>query len=232
MPMPINLTHGGLFEGIGGFSIGAQRCGIKTKWVCEINQYRKQILRQHFPDAEQYRDIRNITPPKLILSQEVFHARIYQLLEKVWASLESKADSGQSISELFMKAIPGTSLLKILLSYEIKDLKLSYMTFPKSGMMRNGNVYELPNLVTLIDEKDYSLLPTPLKSDGDKSGMFKSSAALMKYLESHTDRLVYQCQLNGFSRKEILATYQAIMGFPQGWTEIKSRQLEMQLYQT
>lgn len=126
-----------------------------------------------------------ILPPlKLILSQEVFHAKIYQLLEKVWESLASRADCGQSISELFINAVPGTSLLKILLSYEIKDLKLSYITFPKSGMMHNGNVYELPNLVTHIDEKDYSLLPTPLKSDGDKSGMFKSSEALLKYLDS------------------------------------------------
>lgn len=60
------LTHGGLFEGIGGFSIAARRCGIDTKWVCEINHYRKQILRQHFKDAHQYRDIRKLhTPPRV-----------------------------------------------------------------------------------------------------------------------------------------------------------------------
>jgi len=56
-------THGGLFEGIGGFSIGAARTGLTTKWVCEINPYRKQILRQHFQHAEQYRDIRKLTNP-------------------------------------------------------------------------------------------------------------------------------------------------------------------------
>lgn len=57
------LTHGGLFEGIGSMSLGAQRAGIKTKWVCEINHWRKKILRKHFPDAEQYRDIRSLKYP-------------------------------------------------------------------------------------------------------------------------------------------------------------------------
>lgn len=165
----------------------------------------------------------------LIFSQEVFHAKIFLLLESMTASSESKANYGQSISELFVKCGPGLSLLKMLLSLESKDLKLSYTTFPKSGTMRNGNVYAHVSLVTRMSVKGYSLLPTPLKSDGDKSGMFNSSKALMKYLESHTDRLFYQCQLNGFTRKQITATYLAVMGFPEGWTETKSPQLAMQL---
>lgn len=29
------LTHGGLFEGIGGFSLGAEWAGIETEWQVE-----------------------------------------------------------------------------------------------------------------------------------------------------------------------------------------------------
>lgn len=59
-------THAGVFEGIGGFSLAAQRCGLTTKWVCEINTYRKQILRQHFPNAYQYRNIVNVSNPERV----------------------------------------------------------------------------------------------------------------------------------------------------------------------
>jgi len=59
-------THAGVFEGIGGFSLGAQRAGLQTTWVCEINPFRKQILRTHFKHATQYRDIRSLHNPACI----------------------------------------------------------------------------------------------------------------------------------------------------------------------
>lgn len=59
----MEFTHGGLFEGIGCFSLGAQRCGIKTKWAVEINHFRKSLLRKNFPHVEQYKDIRKTKSP-------------------------------------------------------------------------------------------------------------------------------------------------------------------------
>lgn len=59
-------THAGVFEGIGGFSLAALRCGLTTKWICEINTYRKQILRQHFPHAYQYRNIVQLKNPERV----------------------------------------------------------------------------------------------------------------------------------------------------------------------
>lgn len=38
------LTEAGVFAGIGGFQEAARLEGIKTKWVCEINPYRLNIL--------------------------------------------------------------------------------------------------------------------------------------------------------------------------------------------
>ncbi|MEZ5047497.1 MAG: DNA (cytosine-5-)-methyltransferase [Chitinophagaceae bacterium] len=54
------LTHGGLFEGIGGFSLGAHRVGIESLFAVEISKYKMNILKQHFPKIKLYGDITTI----------------------------------------------------------------------------------------------------------------------------------------------------------------------------
>lgn len=51
------MTHLGLFEGIGGFSLAARWMGWKTLAWCEINPFCQLILKQHFPEAEGIEDI-------------------------------------------------------------------------------------------------------------------------------------------------------------------------------
>lgn len=43
------LTLGSLFDGIGGFVLAAQRCGIKTVWASEIEPNCIEITKRHFP---------------------------------------------------------------------------------------------------------------------------------------------------------------------------------------
>lgn len=56
--MTIELTHGGLFEGIGGFSLAARWAGIKTVWQVENNEWCTKLLNKHFPEAEKHGDIK------------------------------------------------------------------------------------------------------------------------------------------------------------------------------
>ena len=56
-------SHAGLFEGIGGFTIGAQRNKIETKWVCELDSYKRKVLKNHFPNATQFTNIRHLNHP-------------------------------------------------------------------------------------------------------------------------------------------------------------------------
>lgn len=51
------MTHLGLFEGIGGFSLAARWAGWETVAWCEWNEFCQKILGYHFPNAEKHSDI-------------------------------------------------------------------------------------------------------------------------------------------------------------------------------
>lgn len=52
------MTHASLFSGIGGFDLAAEWAGWTNAFNCEINPFCRKVLKYHFPDAEQYEDIR------------------------------------------------------------------------------------------------------------------------------------------------------------------------------
>lgn len=54
------ITHGGLFSGIGGFGLGFQWAGIKTIWDVDIEPYSQQSLKINFPETEIFGDIREV----------------------------------------------------------------------------------------------------------------------------------------------------------------------------
>jgi DNA (cytosine-5)-methyltransferase 1 len=54
-----------LFSGIGGFSLGLERAGMKTVAFCEIEPYCRAVLRKHWPDVPIYDDIRTLTADRL-----------------------------------------------------------------------------------------------------------------------------------------------------------------------
>jgi site-specific DNA-cytosine methylase len=47
-----------LFSGIGGFSLGLERAGMRTVAFCEINEYCREVLRKHWPTTPICEDIR------------------------------------------------------------------------------------------------------------------------------------------------------------------------------
>ena len=56
----MELTHGSLFSGIGGFDLGFERVGIKTLWQVECDPYALKVLEKHWPDVPRYTDIRAV----------------------------------------------------------------------------------------------------------------------------------------------------------------------------
>jgi len=52
------VTHGSLFSGIGGFDLAAEWAGFKNLFNCEWEEFPRKVLKHHFPNAQQYGDIK------------------------------------------------------------------------------------------------------------------------------------------------------------------------------
>lgn len=53
------MTHASLFSGIGGFDLAAEWAGWSNAFNCEIDPFCRKVLKYHFPNAEQYEDIKS-----------------------------------------------------------------------------------------------------------------------------------------------------------------------------
>lgn len=54
-----------LFSGIGGFSLGLERAGMRTVAFCEIDPFCRRVLAKHWPDVPCYDDVRSLTAARL-----------------------------------------------------------------------------------------------------------------------------------------------------------------------
>jgi DNA (cytosine-5)-methyltransferase 1 len=54
-----------LFSGIGGFSLGLERAGMRTVAFCEIDPYCRRVLGKHWPGVPIYDDVRTLTAVRL-----------------------------------------------------------------------------------------------------------------------------------------------------------------------
>lgn len=54
-----------LFSGVGGFSIGLERAGMRTVAFCEIEPYCRAVLGKHWPGVPIYEDVRSLTADRL-----------------------------------------------------------------------------------------------------------------------------------------------------------------------
>lgn len=52
-----------LFSGIGGFSLGLERAGMRTVQFCEIDPFCRSVLAKHWPGVPCHDDIRTLKPP-------------------------------------------------------------------------------------------------------------------------------------------------------------------------
>ncbi len=54
-----------LFSGIGGFSLGLERAGMRTVAFCEIEPFCRAVLAKHWPGVPCYDDVRTLTADRL-----------------------------------------------------------------------------------------------------------------------------------------------------------------------
>jgi DNA (cytosine-5)-methyltransferase 1 len=59
------LKVSSFFSGIGGFDLGLERAGMEVVFQCEINSFRKKVLKKHWPDIPLFSDINLIEPSEI-----------------------------------------------------------------------------------------------------------------------------------------------------------------------
>lgn len=150
---------------------------------------------------------------------EDFRVKTSALPENVKVLRENAPGYGVRCVELYGKLDLNTSSLKTRQLSLFPDSNKCYATFPKSGMTRNGNVYQTTLLDTHTKGKDFILLPTPTKSDS--KGTYANMESLTRYLKSgHQIRVSDILAQKGFLKSQRVSLLEMMMGFPIGHTEL------------
>lgn len=150
---------------------------------------------------------------------EDFRVKISALPENVKVLKGNDPAYGVRCIELYGRLDLNTSSLRTRQLSLFPASNRCYTTFPKSGMMRNDNVYQTTLLDTRTKGKDFILLPTPTKSD--YKATFATMDALIRYLNSgHQIRISDILAQKGFLKSQRIALLEMMMGFPIGYTEL------------
>ena len=144
-----------------------------------------------------------------------FPAKTSAQPEKVPASMEPGADSGSRWRESLAKYSPSTSLWKTAQCSLFVDLDESLATWPRWGLMLDGECWELPMLARPISESASGFWPTPTAVTAT------GGAALCKWggsgARAKLRTLVTPKELNGPLNPEWVSW---LMGWPLGWSNL------------
>ena len=135
---------------------------------------------------------------------------------------EPDQDCGINISEPFAFYDHATSSLKTSQHSLFVDLTSCAVVFPKSGMMRNGKLYERPTSDVFTKDQDYLSLPTPTAREGRDW----SRAEVLAKLDRGDGVAKRICSLLIPSSPTITGLNpcfaEAMMTFPIGWTDLNA----------
>ena len=104
------MTHGSLFSGIGGFDLAAEWMGWTNVFNCEWEEFPRQVLKHHFPNAQQYADIREFDATTYARRIDIisggFPRQPYSVAGERKGSKTTNAICGRRCLELFESVHP------------------------------------------------------------------------------------------------------------------------------
>ena len=155
---------------------------------------------------------------------EDFHVKTLVQQEKEKALGGVEVQCGNIWRELLAKYNPDTLSWRTAQCSLLEDLELSLETWPRWGSMRNGECYRQPMLEKNINESVCGLWGTPTASDWKGTHHATNYAARKKQYQDLTAGMV-----KGTIYPNPI-TYEALMGWPLGWTDLKPLEMDKCLY--
>lgn len=154
-----------LFSGIGGFSLGLERAGMRTVAFCEIDKFCKKVLGERWPEIPIWPGIYalNALLRKVRTSCALdFRVRTFHSLAKVPALPEPVLDSYGLSYEPFAWFDHEARCWRTWQRCLVEGWDKFSGVWPRSGMTRSGIAYRRAPLVPLTSGiVSGSLLPTP-----------------------------------------------------------------------
>lgn len=154
---------------------------------------------------------------KLTAYAEASHAKTYLAQEKERESKEREADCGLNLQESLAKFDPVTHLWRTRQCSLFEGLDECLETFPKSGIMQDGVLWELTMSEPRTSERECGFwrIPTPLASDGKNNNV--------RYLRnSKFGARIHSVPywiLKNYNMRCTPTMSEWLMGYPISWTD-------------
>jgi hypothetical protein len=172
-----------------------------------------------------YKPLTDNLGEELLMSYlEGFRAKTSQAQEKEPVLTGSEAECGDTWQESLAKYDPSSCSWKTAHCLFQEDLPESSVILPKWGMMQNGECWERTMSERITKDNESGLWPTPQRVD------YKGTSR-----DSAFQQRAAQYNLWSMGQREYSTiypnptAYEAIMGWPMQWTELKP--LEMDKFQ-
>lgn len=138
-----------LFSGIGGFSLGLERAGMKTVAFCEIDPFCRKVLRKHWPDVPIFEDVRTLTagdiPGPVNVISGGFPCQPYSIAGKRMGNEDARAlwpEYRRLIEELGPDWVVGENVVGIV------ELALDGVLADLEGLGYAARTFDIPSCVT------------------------------------------------------------------------------------
>ena len=176
----------------------------------------------------------NLGEKLLMLFLEDFHAKTFQPQEKAQELMENEAGCGEKWQGSFVKYNQDSCSWKTHQCSLLGDLDEFLETWPKWGLMRNGECWEETALELTQNGNEFGFWPTPTKSDGTQHGKEKwiknsRSKRISLGKTPPTEKITYAYYEADIPMKFFPEISEELMIWPRGWTHLG--QLETDKFQ-
>ena len=206
-----------LFSGIGGFSLGLERAGMRTVAFCEIEAACHPVLAAQWPHVPIYSDVRKLTAAHLSAAGVVpdLIAGGFPCQDASFANIGGSGTSGARTGLYAEAKLEPDSSWRTCQVCLIEGLEKFSGHWPTSGLMRSGNAFRRETLELITFETGFGSWPTPAARDGKD---LSRTTAFLSARKRHSPSIATRLLQTGVHWSRVSTFYEASMGFPLGWS--------------